>query len=405
VNAVPGPNEIQALPPQQLRLVLTADQWTFTQDVDLTGGADSEATFLLEPIIARGAVYLGKEPARARIAFEYGTRDLFDVETGNDGRYEAVFWQSGMYVAKVRLQDDASAPFIDPAVDIDQTRILDFHLPANHVVARVFNASTGRPIPSATLGVVSEASHEEVGEMSLANRYTTNDKGTLVLPRLRPGRVHIEASAPGFAPSEPQEIEVDAATERELSFALEPVRTSRVRVVLADGAPAAGAEAIAIADLASGRVIWRGTAEPDGELKIGSRGPGAVVIVRHPNASTRAQMMSTLADTMQLAPADRVPLVVRSTDTSGAPVRFALLTVWIDGLRLTDSAAAFATWSNVGMTDADGVWSARNLPPAPIRVLATTNVTPAQLAAGAYDGLAQIVPYPRPQTISLRVVE
>lgn len=404
VDVVPGPNELEALPPQRLRVTLAVDQWTFVQDVDLTDGLDGEVTFALEPIIARGTVYLAKEPAPARIAFEYGRRDLTKVETGEDGRYEAVFWQSGMYAAKVTLLNDTAAPFVDPAVDLEHTRTLDFHLPANRIVARVFNRSTGLPIASATVGVVSEATHDDVGAMTLGHRYTADDKGTLVLPRLRPGHARIEASAPGFAPSEPQEIDVEEATERELSFALEAVRTTRARVVLPTGAPAAGAEALAM-EPGSGRVIWRGSATPDGELEIGSRGPGEVVIVRHPNASTRALLAGGIGETIPLAPEDRTPVVVRSTDTAGEPVRFALLSVWIDGLRLTDFAAAFATWSAVSMTDADGVWSGRNLPAAPIRVLATRNVSPAQLAAGAYDGLAQTVPYPRAQTIAVRVVE
>lgn len=404
MDVVPGTNEVEALPPQRLRVTLAADQWTFVQDVDLTDGLDGEVTFVLEPIIARGTVYLAKEPAPARIAFEYGGRDLTKVESGDDGRYEALFWQSGMYAAKVTLLDDAAAPFIDPAVDLERTRTLDFHLPANRIVARVFNRSTGLPIASATIGVVSEATHDEVGAMTLGHRYTTDDTGMLVLPRLRPGHARIEASAPGFAPSEPQEIDVEEATKRELSFALEAVRMTRVQVVLPSGAPAAGAEALAVEPV-SGRVIWRGSAAPSGDLEIGSRRPNEVVIIRHPQASARALPANAIGETIQLAPADLTPVVVRSTNTSGEPVRFALLSVWIDGLRFTDFAAAFATWSTVSMTDADGVWSGRNLPAAPIRVLATRHVTPAQLAAGAYDSLAQTVPYPRAQTNAVRVAD
>jgi hypothetical protein len=403
-DVIPGTTDLEALPPQRLRVTLAADQWTFVQDVDLTDGRDGEVTFVLEPIIARGTVYLAKEPARARIAFQYGGRDLTKVETGEEGRYEAVLWQSGMYAAKVTLVNDDAAAFIDPAVDLERTRTLDFHLPGNRIVARVFNRNTGLPIASATVGVVSEATHDEVGKMTLGHRYTTDDNGVLVLPRLRSGHARIEASAPGFAPSEPQEIDVEEATKRALSFALEAVEITRVRVVLPNGAPAAGAEALAV-EPTSGRVIWRGSAASGGDLEIGSRRPNTVVIVRHPQASTRALLANAIGETLQLAPGDLTPVVVRSTNTSGEPVRFALLSVWIDGLRFTDVAAAFATWSTVSMTDADGVWSGRNLPAAPIRVLATRNVTPEQLAAGAYDGLAQTVPYPRAPTIAVRVVE
>ena len=310
-----------------------------------------------------------------------------------------------MYVAKIAIDDDPAAPFLDPAVDVERTRTLDFHLPANHIVARIYDSRSGLPIPSASIGVFSEATHEEVGAMTVAHRYTADAKGRLVLPRLRPGKAHVEVSAAGYAPAEPQEIEVDATTERELSFPLEPIQTTRVHVVLPGGAPAANAEAIVVSDPLSGEIVWRGSSDANGDLDIGSRGNSGVLLIRHAGAASRALMVGAIGPTIALAPADPTAVVLRTTDTSGTPVRFALLTVWIDGVRLTNTAAAFATWSDAGMTNGDGAWSGRNLPAAPLRVLATRNVAPAQLGGGAWDALAQVIPYPRAATVDVRVAQ
>ncbi len=397
--ALSGPGEqiIDSVPPERLRVTLTADQWEFNKDVDLTDGSDGQVSFLLEPIVVHGTVYLGKEAAPGRIAFEYAEHDQVTAETDERGEYHATFWSRGIYFAKVTLVGDPAAPFIDP-VDIEHDGTLDVHLPNNRILARVIDARSGKPIADATINVFTEASHNVVGDMALGQRYVVDDGGRLVLPRLRPGRVTIGASATGYARSDPQVIEIGESTERDITFTLTRLDTVRSHVVLPSGSPAAGAEAL-VMDAVGRDVLWRGTAGADGNLEIGTAGIAGLLIVRHPQAAAMARSLSSVGESLLLAPADPMPLTVRSTDSSGNPVRFALLALWIDGIRLSDQPAAFAAWSNIGMTDVEGLWIGRNLPAVPLRMLATKRLTPVDLATGAYDSLAQTIPYPRPREV------
>ncbi len=399
-------NAIEHLPPEELRVTLKADNWTFEETVDLRDGTDGAVTFTLDPIVLRGTVYLGREPTRARIIFGEGRRDLLEAEADENGAYEAVFWREALYPAKVFLKDDEAEPYIDPAVPVERSRSFDFHLPDNRIAATVIDADSGLPVREAVVGITSEVAHDEVGAMKISHRYVADEEGKIVLPRLRPGRASIEASAPGYAQSEPQVIDVEAATKRDLRFALKRLRSVQTRVLLPGGSPAAGAEAMVVSDPTSGKVEWTGRADDAGRLNIETAHRSGIVIVRHRDAACRVLPVASVEERTVLLPADPTTVVIRTVDSTGQPVRFALLTVWLEGLRLCDRAAAFATWSAMPMTDGDGLWRGRNLPALPLRMLATRNVAPAQIATAAYDSLAQLIPYPRlEETIALRTSE
>jgi hypothetical protein len=383
-----------AVPAERLRVTLRADAWTFVRDVDLTGGADRELPFVLEPIVVRGTLYLGSDGVPGEVKFELDRKTVAAADTTDLGQYQVTLWQPAMYVAHATMHGDAAEPFLDWA-DVDGSRVYDVHLPDTRITAEVVDAKTGLPITGAAVGVHATTMRESAGELVTSMRYTAGESGRLVLPRLRPGRAHIEASATGYVPSEPQELTIDDGTKAELTFRLRKRDTMRRRVILANGAPAAGAEAC-IAD-GAGIIRWRGAADDDGNLDVAIDAPG-VLIVRHSRASALVQPAGSGEDTLRLKPADPGPLTLRTSSS-------ALLTIWIDGIRLTDQAAAFATWSSMAMTDREGRWDGRNLPAAPLRVLATRRVTPAELATGAYDGLAQTIAYPRAGAVTIDIVE
>lgn len=399
-------HDIADLPAEPLRVTLTADQWTFEQTVDLRDGNDGAVAFTLDPILLRGKVFLGGEPARATISFGDGGRQLVEVDTDDAGAYEAVFWEEALYVAHVKVKDDDAEPFLDPAVPVERSRTVDFHLPGNRITATVVDAESGLPIEGAAVGVTISSSHDEVGAMTMSHRHTAGAGGKVVLPRLRPGTAQVQATAAGYAASEAVSLDVDETTKRELRFALKRLASMRTLVLLPDGAPAGGAEAVVVSEPTAGRVVWSGSAGASGELDVATADRSGVLIVRHPHAASRAVPLASAPEQIRLAAADPSPLVVRSIDSTDAPVRFALLTVWIDGLRLSDRAAAFATWSTMPMTNADGVWTGRNFPPAPLRLLVTKSVPPARIATAAYDALAATIPFPRPSgPLALKAVE
>lgn len=386
-----GPGEIvvPALPPSWLRLVLKVDGWEFSKDVDLSRGFDEEAEFLLEPIVITGTVYLARTPVQATLTLQYGSTEVA-ARTDTEGRYEATLWRPGLYIAQVRVVGGHASAFIDPTVDVAASGTIDFHLPRNRITARVTDAVTGAPVADATIVVSSKSTHDTFGEVTLGHRYAADEKGVLVLPPLRPGQVEITATATNYREAR-ETFEVVDTTEREIKLALRRNdESSRVRVVLPDGASAAGAEACVAT--VTGQVTWRGTADGEGTILVPASAPGDLFVVRHPRAACALQRVADLDDVLVLEPPAPIPLYVRSID--GGEPRPALLTIWIDGFRLTDVAMAFATWSRSALTDNTASWLGRNLPARSLRVLATRGVMPPQISSGAYDAFARDVPYP-----------
>ena len=108
---------------------------------------------------------------------------------------------------------------------------------------------------------------------------------------------------------------------------------------------------------------------------------------------------------VQLAAPTPSPLQLRTTDTTGHRVPFALLTLWLDGQRLPQVAMSFATWSRAAMTDGEGMWLGKNLPAGALRVLATKRVTPAHINVGTYDSLSTIIAARASEVIDIRTVE
>ena len=94
------------------------------------------------------------------------------------------------------------------------------------------------------------------------------------------------------------------------------------------------------------------------------------------------------------------PAITIQTDD----MRAAQLSGIIDGLRVSGSRLAFLAWSSAA-TDRDGLWSARNLPCEPLRLLAWKRVGPAAIASGAYDALATLVACPSPNRIVVRTID
>lgn len=396
-----GRLQIQRLPAESLRVKLLADTWEFSNDVDLTAG-DAGVVFVLEPIRIHGTVYRGIEPAQAKISFGDGMREAVSAVTDDRGEYRAVLWTPASYVAEVRLAD-RSSPFVDPALRVERSGRIDFHLPENRVSVRVVDARTGRAIPDAKVGVQIVVEHPGVGAMDLAQRYPTDRDGLVVLPPLWAGTARIVASAPGYESSPSRTLLIEGGTEETITLALEKIASRSVRIVLFDGRPAAGAEgAIVVGE----RSVWRGNADQNGVIEIAAFGNDAALVLRHPQAASIGVPLPPAAETIAFrSPPAEPPLAIRTTTSDGEPVTFALITIWIDGVRLTGGLAAFAAWNPAAMSDHRGLWTAHNLPAAQIAVLATKEVPPMQLATGAYDQLARTVPYPRPnRTIDVPVV-
>ena len=383
-----------AMPAEQLRVTLHADRWTFTKTVDLSDGSDGAVAFELKPIVVSGRVRYGDKASPARVVFEYGNKDVAAATTDADGRYEVTLWRPALYFAKVKLRDSPVAEFIDPTVSIDGSGTFDFDLPDTRVTVRMVDRATGQRIAGATVYTESQWVKEPVGEVRLAYRYVADGEGTLVLPPLRKGKTTITATAPGYERSALETLIVEGNLQREIVLPLTPADAKRIRLLLPGGAAARGAEACA-PDFS-----WCGTADDDGVLAVPH---GDLLIVRHREAASTVLRLP--AETLQLRSPAPTPLVLRTTNSAGKIVPYAMVTIWIDGVRLTDAAAAFALWNRFGKSGADGTWLARNAHAETLRVLATARTAPERIASGSYDALGSSIRYPWPAAgVSVPVV-
>jgi hypothetical protein len=402
-------HQFEFVPAEPLVVTFKGDELEWEEAIDLSNGIDRDMTFDLDPITVTGTVYLGGEPAVAEVTFELDRKVQAKLLTGADGRYEAILWRTGLYDATVKLSGDPGQPFVDPVVDIEDDRTLDFRLPANRIVATIIDAVTTRPIPRATVGVNSQYEDSVRATIAIGARYETDDAGKLVLPRLRPGPTEIVAGAEGYEESEPQRFTIEPDTSaKEIVVALRPRDVSaRITILLPDGRPALGAEACAFTGPTFQRAGCHSVTSTEGTLDApGVSGNDGLMIVRHLAAGTLAVALDQLPDTLRLPPPAPDALVIHTERSTGETIPFALLTIWINGFRLTDVAAAYATWNISALTDSGGRWVARNLPASPVRVLATKRVSPVQIASGSYDSLATAVQSPWPAgTVPVRAVE
>lgn len=386
--------EFLSAPADRLRVTLLADDWQFEQTADLRDGRDANVVFTLEPVVVRGTVYWGRDPAPAAVEFQISDDKWITAKAGHDGVYEARLWETGQFTTRVSLADSSAPPLLRAFTPVERDRPLDFHVPKTHIEVRAHDADTGRPITGARIAYTSVFNDANGPPQRIVQSFATDETGMAVLPPIRKGEVKIVARASGYVDSDPQIVEIQDGTERTLDFALHRGEvTVRTRVVLGGGTPAAGAEARVIDGAAPDRLLWRGVAGADGTLEIAAPVAGAVLIVRHAAGAAFVHPLTDIRETIQLGP-PAPPLTITATAASGDPVRSAALTIWIEGVRLSGPSAAFAAWIPAAAVSSDGTATLRNLPAAPLRLLATRRAPVASVAAGAYDALTATITWP-----------
>ena len=229
----------------------------------------------------------------------------------------------------------------------------------------------------------------EAGRQS-AQHVTTDERGEASLPPLRNGELIVEATADGYARSEPVRRVVDAE-HHEIDIELIPLAMAgSLRLTLANGAPAAQADIWAFDP--GMQPVWRGTASGDGALDLPEVARDAWLIIRHPNAASTIRRWSSSQTTWTLGPAAE-PLTITAEPASQ-------IVVWLDGVKLAGPALAFAAWSTPA-ANPEGTWIGRNLPSRPIEILAIPFADRAEVPSRAYDAVAHRIDYPWPGRVSL----
>lgn len=399
-------HRFEFLPPEILEAAIEIGSWNIRKRIDLTSAMDTEVTFEVESLSVAGVVTYGGERAPARLQFRRDD-EAIDVETDDDGRYQVRLWQPGRFIAEVWLRDRPGAPSHQDFVRIDEsTTTRDFRIPRTHYRVSVVDADTGTPIARAMVTSFNTWIDPKEGRRRAGRPVFADAKGVAELPPMRPGEIEVHAAAPGYSGGEPQRFVVpegDTAEDRPaLLFRLKSMgKGQRARVLLPNGAPASGARLLACTDAPPARVLWQGLASAGGEVEIPEIVDGAVLLVRHPAAGSLVRRWSRSQAEPLALPAAAAPVVAKVLRADEKPARFVEITAWINGVALGSTALSFLT-DQPPSTDRDGVWTARNLPAAPIRLLATAR---APQDPRAVEALAKSVEHPWPASVVLRVIE
>ena len=394
-----------SLPAELLDATLQIGEWKILKKADLSGGDDGSIDFALVPIVVRGTVFYGDNPAPAEISFHQFDKWI-EIASADDGRYSIVLWQPRHYFIDVRVRSrGARAPFRE-AVMLTKSRTLDFRVPMTALAVRVTNATDGAPVAGALVSARNEWRDAARGQQAQVLPVRTDDNGTADLPPLRPGTVDLTVTAEGFYPEERVGLSVeDSPVLRTLDIVLRPLGESqRVRFRLPGGAPAAGAEIVAVR-LSDMKSLWRGTSRGDGSVDLPRSLSGSLILVRHAAAGGIVVPWSIDTPPTWQLPRAAPPVSVRVRRArSEEPVQ-ARVVIWMSGVALHGPHLAFLAWS-APSSGADGVWVAKNLPPEPLEVAAVSLRRPVgAMPENVLRAMATVVAFPWPRNAVVDLLE
>lgn len=408
-----------------LEVVLETHVGPFRQQVDLT---DQQQAFVsLEPELIEidGTVRRDGEPHPATVKFQAGAGDFVEATADESGQYLLHTLQPLRRVV-VHLDGVDHEPWQDLYFrPIDSSRRIDFDIPDADVRVKVVDAASREPIAGARVsarngygelreprpGAPVDTSGRRRREKALAFSHDADDEGVARLPPPRPGDLEVHASAEGYrALEEPVFLEIsDPPQDLELEIGLEAYGAAvAVRLLLPDGSPASGAEVQRVDSLGDRDSSFFGRADAAGIVEVPPEPASGLLLARHPAAAFgivdwqrfRAQHRAEWS----LPPASAHPLSLRVWDPSGeVPADMAWMAVWVGEHKLTGWRLGWLLYAR-DFTDNNGFWTTRNLPQAPVRVLAWSRSLQQQAESGALDALATEIEYPWPATVDLRAV-
>ncbi len=394
---------IEHLPRQHLKVVLQADVWAFTEEVDIGDGRNGEITFEPRPFTIRGTVSQRGRGIVARIGFGTSPGRWAETVSDDDGSYSLVCFKPVM-TATVAPASSGSPSYRLLPRPIDRDAEYDFDLPGNAVRVSITSRGDGAPIPGAEVGFDIAT---PLGS-GLSLRAATDDEGVARLPPLEPGLLSVRAEAEGFRPSSTTlEISADLA-ERDIEIRLEPEgECSEVALLGSDGRPLADAQAVVVAD-ADGFPIWNGRSDSRGILAIPSTLAG-ILGVRHTRSAPWLGPLPPEGNgrpaTLTL-PSPSPPLSVRVVGAGGEPVPRAVLRVFLNGARLGRFLARWLLPDAGAQGDDAGLWRTLNPPAASLALLAWVSSPGLDetVENGTLDHRAVAIPFPWPPEVAIEVL-
>lgn len=408
-------NEIfENLSADLFELRLASSLGTFTVRADLRPALDLTVQLEPEPIEVEGQVLLEDEGHPALLRFTTRRGEVLVTRADELGRYRLLAVDALKFVS-VDLEN-GQAPFVDFfEKPLDASRILDFQLDAAGHRVTVTNSKTGKPIAGAIVAVSNSFASSPAEGLpqggraplkTVAQSVTTGEDGSAMLPSLRPGKLLLRASAPGYRdPAQPAPFSIDEHDRsRIFEIQLDPQGPlSALRLQKADGSPAAGAEVALISSLDAGQVLFTATCDTEGIAAI--PGDAGYLLIRHSGSASQVMSWppSSPPETVRLAPA-APPLALRIENAEKRAMPRAQVALWLGGRKIEGSTFSWLFRSR-DSADLDGYLNLTGLPATPIAVLAWAPSQFASARGGAFDAHAVQVSPPWPATVALQGIE
>jgi len=190
-----------------------------------------------------------------------------DAQSDGTGWFSVCDLAPGARVA-LRLHRPGYSDATPPAVEVPRVEPLTVALAAASDVSGQVQDSDGEPLPGARVSL-ERTRVMEIGNNSMVmmvlRAEQADAEGRFTVEDEEPGRVTLEASAPGYQPGRLADIEIPRGQDRTgLELRLQPGGILQGRVIAPDGRPAIGARVRAVAEEPEGGRFGPGGIQSDG---------------------------------------------------------------------------------------------------------------------------------------------
>lgn len=387
------------MPAEDIDVVLLSPDIELRQRADLTKGVDETLEFHPQAVTIHGRLTRADNGVSGKITFTLKTRKPVTVETNDDGTYTARLWVAGLYRITASLRD--TPPYQVGVRELFRDTELDVKLPRASVVVEIIDTKTRSAVAGANI-IAATGYSETKTTGSGTQTAVTDDRGLAALPAIEPGTMRLFVKAKDYLSADRVLQVADSDDTQHVTVELTPVdEADRITVRLADGSPAGAAQLLLLDAATMTRSVWSGSTDSSGVAAL-PRVADTVLLIRHPGGGSVPVLVTDGLEWRLPAPAP--PLAVRFVNATGLPARYAGVMLWVGGMRIFGVALNFL-YGFPGITNADGVWRANNLPQAPLQIVAVTAQAAQSGAARALDPFVATIPYPWPEFPTVRAAE
>lgn len=204
--------------------------------VDLSAGGEVTFNVQVSRFRVEGVLRVGDEPLQAEIRFATRAGKMVRVITGEDGRFETAFPESGVWKPTVYytidgVRAEVNAPVVEIPEVAEGPAQVDIELPAGRIRGKVI-------LPDGT--AVKAAVHIRSSDGILIAQQVTSASGAFTFIGLRKDGYALEAEGERGATPQPLSVRAQEKWTDELRVVLEPYRQLTAQILTPSGAAASG---------------------------------------------------------------------------------------------------------------------------------------------------------------------